>query len=173
MFMESVPVQGKTYSLFDENGTTETYYYQINKLAEYYINKFDSASLLLTKIQQLSKNKRKLNQYVKYNSPSENSKLVCDLYKTFHSYTIATKQHLRSLPFWKFRDHRLSTTETQYHLYMLEIELFNRINKFQFLNSDYKIALLPHCLRGIFLKIVNQKKKDLMWFVKDVRRSVS
>ena len=47
----------------------------------------------------------------------------------------------------KFWDRRLATTEEQYHLYMLEIELTNRMNAGDFKKSDRKIALLPYCLR--------------------------
>ena len=41
----------------------------------------------------------------------------------------------------------LATTEEKYHLYMLEIELVNRIYKEDFKRSEYKFALIAHCLR--------------------------
>jgi hypothetical protein len=44
-------------------------------------------------------------------------------------------------------DRRLRTTEEQYHLHMLEIELANRVHRDGFLRSESRIALLPHCLR--------------------------
>jgi hypothetical protein len=46
-------------------------------------------------------------------------------------------------------DRRLRTTEEQYHLHMLEIELVNRVHRDRFLRSDFRIALLPHCLRDV------------------------
>jgi hypothetical protein len=44
-------------------------------------------------------------------------------------------------------DSTLTTTEEKYHLYMLEIELVNRIYKEEFKRSEYKFALIAHCLR--------------------------
>ena len=44
-------------------------------------------------------------------------------------------------------DTTLATTEEQYHLYMLEIELANRIHREEFKRSEYKVALIAHCLR--------------------------
>ena len=67
--------------------------------------------------------------------------------KPLYAFTKATKEHLKHLPFLKFWDQRLSTTERQYHLYMIEIELTNRINRVAFKQSSWKIALLPYCLR--------------------------
>ena len=37
--------------------------------------------------------------------------------------------------------------EEKYHLYMLEIELVNRIYREDFKSSEYKFALMAHCLR--------------------------
>ncbi len=44
-------------------------------------------------------------------------------------------------------DDTLTTREEQYHLFMLEIELSNRIYRESFKASEYRFALLPHCLR--------------------------
>ena len=65
---------------------------------------------------------------------------------TLNPYTQKVDDHLKHLPITKCWDRRLSTTQEQYHLYMLEIELTNRLCKENFLNSDRKIALLPYCL---------------------------
>jgi len=157
--MISEPVQGKTYSLFDKDDDTDIYYHKIKEFADEQISKFGSDSSLLILIQQLSRNKRKFKKHLSKNySDSENSKLIKELFQTFHSYTISTEQHLKSLPFWKFRDSRLGTIELQYHLYMLEIELFNRLNKIKFLQADHKIALLPHCLRDLSKECKSEKE---------------
>lgn len=144
------PVQGKTYSLLDENGRTESFYQMIKKLADKYIVDYNSLADFLDHIQSISKNKRKLKHYLKTSNPdSKNSELLKKLHQVFQYHTRFIKKHLKSLPFWKFRDRRLATNEPQYHLYMLEVELFNRLNKSKFQQSDYKIALLPHCLRDL------------------------
>lgn len=157
--METLPVQGKTYNLFDKDGNTDIYYRKIKEFADEQIYKFDSAAFLLAIIQQLSKNKRKLKKHLsKKYSRSEYAKLIRELYQTFHSYTLATEQHLKGLPLWKLRDNRLGTIEVQYHLFMLEIELFNRLNRVNFLQADHKIALLPHCLRDLSKKCKSEQE---------------
>jgi len=62
-------------------------------------------------------------------------------------YTRDVNRHLKDLPLSRRFDHTLTTKEEQYHLYMLEIELVNRIYRKPFKKSEYKFALLPHCLR--------------------------
>ena len=62
-------------------------------------------------------------------------------------YTRNVSHHLKSLPWAKRTDSTLATTEEQYHLYMLEIELVNRIYREEFKRAEYKFALLAHCLR--------------------------
>lgn len=62
-------------------------------------------------------------------------------------YTQNVSHHLKSLPLAKKMDSTLATTEEQYHLYMLEIELVNRIYRERFKRSEYKFALMAHCLR--------------------------
>ncbi len=54
---------------------------------------------------------------------------------------------MRTLPLSQRFDSTLRTKEEQYHLYMLEIELVNRIYKESFKHSEYKFALIAHCLR--------------------------
>ncbi len=62
-------------------------------------------------------------------------------------YTTGVKEHLGTLPISKRSDDVLKTKEYQYHLFMIEIELVNRIYKNAFKRSDYKFALIAHCLR--------------------------
>ena len=62
-------------------------------------------------------------------------------------YTRNVSSHLKTLPVAKRFDSTLTTTEEKYHLYMLEIELVNRIYREEFKRSDYKFALIAHCLR--------------------------
>ena len=62
-------------------------------------------------------------------------------------YTQNVSSHLKGLSSTQKYDTTLATREEQYHLYMLEIELVNRIYREEFKRSDYKFALLAHCLR--------------------------
>lgn len=78
-------------------------------------------------------------------------RLIAHIRKTLRGalqpYTRAVKEHLRSMPISQRFDKTIRTPEERYHLYMLEIELVNRIYREAFLKSDYKFALFPHCLR--------------------------
>ena len=74
-------------------------------------------------------------------------RLMHRLHAELQQHTTQTEAHLKSLPFLNLWDRRLGTTREQYHLYMIEIELTNRIFKDQFLQADRKIALLPYCLQ--------------------------
>lgn len=69
------------------------------------------------------------------------------LRKALSIFTQNVSNHLQTLPWAKRTDSTLTTTEEQYHLYMLEIELVNRIYREEFKGAEYKFALLAHCLR--------------------------
>jgi hypothetical protein len=65
-------------------------------------------------------------------------------------YVTALWQHLRELPMQKFlTDKELFCSREQYLLYLLEFELVNRVNKAGFQDADFRIALLPYCLKEI------------------------
>ena len=71
------------------------------------------------------------------------------LHKTLNSFTPGIEKHLRSEPLYKFiTDKTILINRAQYYLYMIEIELVNKLNKSRFLDCDYKFALLPYCLRA-------------------------
>jgi len=67
--------------------------------------------------------------------------------ETLSPYTNGVKEHLRNLSISDKFDPIISSKEWQYHLYMLEIELTNRVNVDAFRNSPYRMALIAHCLR--------------------------
>jgi hypothetical protein len=142
------PVEGKTYSLFSNNNSTSEYYHLIADLADRVIEKSDTVENVLQTLQDYSKKKRTLK---KLSSEKEDTRLISFiihlLNESLSVYTGNVDTHLRNLPLTKYWDRRLSTTREQYHLYMLEIEITNRLYIKQFLNADKKIALLPYCLR--------------------------
>ena len=70
------------------------------------------------------------------------------LHISLQQYTNEIEAHLKHTPLYKIvRDKDLFTIRDQYYLYMIEFELVNRINLAEFLAADYRIALLPYCLR--------------------------
>ena len=141
------PVQGKTYSLFAEGDDSEHYYPEIKRLADVFLQRCPDEKRLLGLIQKVGKRPfllgsktrggdRKLLQFVRET-----------LRQSLSIYTQNVSNHLKTLPLAKRMDSTLATTEEKYHLYMLEIELVNRIHKEEFKRSEYKFALIAHCLR--------------------------
>lgn len=139
---------GKTYSLYGIKTGTDQYYSIIKKLADLFLQKCPDEKRLLFQIQKASCNK---SFFRKRSAKYLNHSLISFIKKTLRDslsvYTTRVKHHLRTLPLSQRSDSTLITKEEQYHLYMLEIELVNRIYKETFKNRKYKFALLPHCLR--------------------------
>ncbi|MEJ2366389.1 MAG: hypothetical protein P8017_17275, partial [Deltaproteobacteria bacterium] len=140
-------VQGKTYSLFAEGDDSERYFDKIKRLAKLFLQRCPDEKRLLGLIQEvgettfLSRLKitgadRKIIQFVR----------EC-LRQSLSVYTKKVSDHLKSLSFTQKRDTTLAIREEQYHLYMVEIELVNRIYKEEFKRSNYKFALMAQCLR--------------------------
>jgi len=139
------PVQGKTYTLFAEGADSEAYYATIKHLADDFLRRRPDAKKLLTLIQQADKKSFRLK------TTREDRRLLREVRETLRRslslYTRQVSEHLQSLTWAQRRDPTIATPEEQYHLYMLEIELVNRIYREEFKRATYKFALLAHCLR--------------------------
>ena len=142
------PLKGKTYSLFGDNDTTDEYYRAIKGLTNLFLQRCPDEKVLLVQIRKAGGNKSFLG---KLSDRHVDKSLVAFIKKTLREslsvYTHGVKQHLKTLPLSQRLDSILRTREDQYHLYMLEIELVNRIYKEAFMRSEYKFALIAHCLR--------------------------
>ena len=141
-------VQGKTYSLFADQSSTDEYYRVIKKLADILLERSPDEKRLLFQIREASCGRHVLGGLLKRQAGRP---LITFIKKTLKEhlspYTTGVKKHLRTLPLSRKFDSILSTKEEQYHLYMLEIELVNRMYKEAFRNSSYRFALIAHCLR--------------------------
>lgn len=63
-------------------------------------------------------------------------------------YVPGLQQHLKEVSFFKFiNDKELVNSKEQYYLYMIEYELVNRIHKNKFQEANFRIALLPYCMK--------------------------
>ncbi|NIM15819.1 MAG: DUF116 domain-containing protein [Candidatus Aminicenantes bacterium] len=151
------PFEGKTYSLYsDSHSTTETtdeYFNTIKRLADLCLQKYaGNEKNLLAQLQKESKKKKLIGKLL---AKSEDNAFFNRIKKTLKTslsiYTKEVKNHLKHMSIFERFDSTLRTTEEQYHLYMLEIELVNRIYKHAFKSCTYKFALLPHCLRDFRL----------------------
>ena len=140
-------VQGKTYSLFSSEGGSERYFAEIKRLTDIFLQRCPDAKRLLGLIRKVGK-----RPYLLGLKTSRADRQLLDfvretLPQSLSSYTTKVSQHLQTLPLARRTDPTLTTTEEQYHLYMLEIELVNRIYREEFQRAEYKFALLAHCLR--------------------------
>jgi hypothetical protein len=155
-----LPIEGKTYSLFGGSGTTHEYYQIIRSLADKILIGNDIVTVLET-LRKYSSRKRYLRNMLKgYHNNSLISSCLTAIHEPLKPYTRATAGHLKNLSPWKFWDRRLATTEEQYHLYMLEIELTNHLNRDSFLRADHKISLQPYCLKDQSVSCRAKKKAD-------------
>ena len=146
--LEYMPVKGKTYTLFGESDSTNGYYDTIRLLAERVLAIYPDIKSLIGSLEKFSVRKRLLNKALKSKDGSSTMAGILKLVDPLlGKYTADTEKHLRTLPVSKIWDRRLATSREQYHLYMLEIELNNRLYIAEFLRADRKIALMPYCLQ--------------------------
>jgi hypothetical protein len=148
--MMEKPFAGKTYSLYGTGSNSDDYYDQLRLVADQCLTNTGSIEELLSVVLTITKNKHRLKKIAQASSHSTiETFLVHKLLKEFSPFTKSVAEHLRELPLKKRWDRTLATSEEQYHLYMLEIELRNRLNTKSFRNCDTKLAFLPHCLRDL------------------------
>ncbi len=155
---EYSPVNGKTYSLFGKSDSTSGYYETISMLAKRILALEPDIRGLISKIKNFSSNKRILRKSLGINETGSLMAVVLNLIDPYlRVYTENTEEHLRTLPMSKFWDRRLATTREQYHLFMLEIELTNRLFVSEFIRADKKIALMPYCLQDFTVNCKSEK----------------
>ncbi len=142
------PVQGKTYSLFGSNKATDHYYNLIRELTNGFLLECPDENKLLIHVQNAG---GKSTLIKKLTSRQIDKPLIELINKNLESslsvYTPGVKSHLKKIPISQKLDPIIKTKEHQYHLYMIEIELINRIYKQAFKKSKYKFTLIAHCLR--------------------------
>ena len=134
------PVIGKTYTLFGNTRETQSYYLKIKELADRILDvrKMDEKELL-NYIQKVSHNRTSLKKAAsKKIKESELSSILELLHDSLAEYTPGVEQHLKTEPFHKcITDNTILSTREQYYLFMIEIELVNRLNKAAFLKCNY------------------------------------
>jgi hypothetical protein len=155
---EYSPVNGKSYSLFGNSTTTLDYYETVRMLADKILVMSDDLRKLIEEMSQFSTKKKALKNALKSNGYGN---LMSDVLRLIdphlNRFTESTEEHLRTIPVTKLWDRRLATTREQYHLYMIEIELTNRLFVAEFSSADRKIALLPYCLQDFSVKCKSEK----------------
>jgi hypothetical protein len=147
---EYIPLFGKTYSLFGQDTNTEPFYRRISALTDEILAQLSiPETQALEYIQSLSRNKRKLKiSAVKSAGYSPLTDMLHRIDRELAEYTPGLQQHLKEVPFHKYiSDKELLNSREQYYLNMIEFGLVNRIHKKRFLESNFRIALLPYCLK--------------------------
>jgi hypothetical protein len=152
------PVNGKTYSLFGNSDSTLEYYETIKMLVDKILVLNPDIGKMVESLNQLSSKKRVLRKILKDKGSDNMMSIINKLIDPHLSkYTENTEEHLRTLPVSRLWDRSLATTREQYHFYMLEIELTNRLFEAEFKRADKKIALLPYCLQDFSVKCKSEK----------------
>lgn len=164
MGMRYEPVSGKTYTLFGVDSSTDQYFRVIRAITESLLAVCPDQQALLLHVQMAGG-----LRFKKRSAFARDDALIAHILKTsdesLHPYTRAVKEHLKSIPLSQRFDKTIRTREERYHLYMIEIELVNRIYREAFRKSGYKFALFPHCLRD-FRPRCSSVPGDIEYFCK-------
>lgn len=144
---EKQEIEGKTYSLRKCGAGSQEYYLTIKGIASRLLERFPDEKALLAFISKPEKSSF-LQKLTGGRQEVELAALIREtLYEALSGFTKNVDSHLKDLSVAGRFDTTLATKEWQYHLYMLEIELVNRIYREKFLKARYKFALIGHCLR--------------------------
>jgi hypothetical protein len=144
------PIYGKTYSLFGKDANTGSFYQKISALTDEILSQLSiPETQALEYIQSISRSKRKLKTAaVKSAGYSALTDMLHRMDFELAEYVPGLQQHLKDVSFFKnFSDKELLNTREQYYLNMVEFELVNRIHKKKFQEANFRIALLPYCLK--------------------------
>lgn len=137
-------IRGRTYTLIDREGSSEGYFRDVRELTDRLVQKFPDEKFLLERIRKVARRPAVLSHLF---GRAQSIVLMKDLADSLSCYTEDAGEYLRSLSLSDRLDRTLRTRERQYHLYMVEIELTNRINRDAFRSKGFRMALLAHCLR--------------------------
>ncbi|MEN8262226.1 MAG: DUF116 domain-containing protein [Nitrospirota bacterium] len=145
---ERSPIKGKTYSLYADEAHTDHYYRLIRKITDSFLRKCPDEKELLLHIQHAGAKSSLIKKLARKKIERALVLFIRETLKDSLSvYTTAVSTHLKNIPVSQKLDPIIKTKEYQYHLYMVEIELINRIYRDAFIQSRYKFALIAHCLR--------------------------
>ncbi len=136
---------GRTYTLTDCKGDSTRYYQLVKELADRFLSVISDEAVLREKIRTASTWKGVLRTFSRRERHVR--KILQDLNKTLIPFLSGVDDHLRSISLADRLDGTLRTSKDQYLLYMLEIELTNRINHGSFSTAPWRMALIAHCLR--------------------------
>lgn len=141
------PLQGKTYTLFGESPDTGGYYRAVRETLEGLLAECPDEKRLLLHLQKAGGGPLLRGLSQKGIDRGLVSTIKNTVGRRLSVYTRGVGGHLRGLSLADRFDGTLATKERQYHTYMLEVELTNRVYLGGFRAAEYRFALLAHCLR--------------------------
>jgi len=148
--MNQEKIIGKTYSLYDNRDISDYFYNDLSQVTDSILQKVKSQSDLVEYLRKNSGHKRTLKKEIRTN-PGKT--LLGDILRltenSLSKYFTDLDSHLKNLTLSEKCDSTLSTSREQYLLYMIEIEIVNRMYKEKFNSSKTKYAFLPHCLHDL------------------------
>jgi hypothetical protein len=142
-------VRGQTFSLYGDGENSNEFYSRLDQAVEECLKRNPDIRGWLKLLRRYAKRKCLLKKMAQGLKAGNDLDFLTELSAhTFTEFTRPAEEHLRNLRLWDyFRDRTLATSREQYHLYILEFELVNRLYKKEFHHCAHKVALLPHCLR--------------------------
>lgn len=155
---EYIAVEGKTYSLFGDSASTGGYYDTISSIADKVLEMYPDIKRVIDIIAGSSSGKRALIRILNNQSRGNEISVILELADPIlRKFTEKVNKHLETIPLNKRWDRTLATSREQYHFYMLEIELTNRLYSERFKTADRKIALMPYCLQDFAVSCLSAK----------------
>ena len=141
---------GKTYSLYGSEDKSDCFFDELSELTDSVLNEFKEIQEFLEFVRQSSGNKRKLRREMRMNPGRTLLGYILHCAdESLSKYFTDIESHLKSLALRKRWGSTLSTSREQYLLFMIEIELANRLNKDLFNQAETRYAFLPHCLHDL------------------------
>jgi hypothetical protein len=141
---------GKTYSLYGNQNTSEHFFRDLREVTDSILKKFGNKINLIDFLRKNSGNKRSLRKKIKINPGETLLGNILHLSEDSLSvYFTDIDSHIKNLSLSEKCGSTLATSREQYLLYMIELELVNRLNKDKFNSAKTKFAFLPHCLHDL------------------------
>ncbi len=147
----TIGAAGKTYSLFGSGPSSSEYYRKIGMLADRVLELKPDIPDLIRTVELAGRKRRFLKKQLCAPGPRDELLhfILASARESLARHTALVNEHLKELSFLKRWDDTLFTSEEQYHVYMLVIELANRAWGEAFRRTGRRIAFLPYCLRDL------------------------
>ncbi|MBN3036183.1 MAG: DUF116 domain-containing protein [Bacteroidales bacterium] len=135
-----VPVRGRTYSLFGSGEDTSGYYTLVDTLAERLLSSASDPDRLLQELWRAGRSVRAYRRFaLNHGVMNESARLS--------QYITDLAEHLKQVPLFTPPASVLRHQEPRYYANMIGIAVMNRLNRDRFRKANFRVALLPHCIR--------------------------